>query len=66
VHIGGHGTHNRLQTGHEARQQLWLFQIKKNQAWQVAKDQNCIQVQGLELEVYFLHMACNLAQYKES
>ncbi len=32
--------------GHEARQELWLLQINKNQAWQVAKDQNCIQVQG--------------------
>jgi len=34
-----------LQTGHQTRQQLWLLQINKNQAWQAAKDQNCIQVQ---------------------
>jgi hypothetical protein len=50
-----------LQTGHEARQQLWLLQINKNQPWQVAKDQTVFKFQDLELEVYFLHMDGNLA-----
>jgi hypothetical protein len=50
-----------LQTGHEARQQLWLLQINKNQAWQVAKDQTVFKFKDLELEVYFLHMDGNLA-----
>jgi hypothetical protein len=62
----GLGTHTRLQTGHEARQQLWLLRINKNQAWQVAKDQTVFKFKDLELQVYFLHMDCNLAQYKES
>jgi len=42
------------------------LQINKNQAWQVAKDQTVFKFKDLELEVYFLHMDCNLAQYKES
>jgi hypothetical protein len=50
-----------LQTGHEARQQLWLLQINKNQAWQGAKDQIVFKFKDLELEVYFLHMDGNLA-----
>jgi hypothetical protein len=54
--MGGIGTHNQLQTGHEARQQLLLLHINKNQAWQVA----VFKFKDLELEVYFLHMDCNL------
>jgi hypothetical protein len=42
------------------------LQINKNQACQVAKDQTVFKFKDLELEVYFLHMVCNLAQYKES
>ncbi len=49
-----------MQTGHEAKQQLWLLHINKNQAWQVAKkNQTVFKFKDLELEVYFLNMHCN-------
>ncbi len=34
--------------------------------WQVAKDKTVFKFKDLELEPYFLHMDCDLAQYKES